>query len=99
MPTAAMSRQRATQSLHQRGSTNGAVEHQLQSCIPRPPKHLGRTGSSSGSGIDAEGVYVDELAFRYPPKKPKSLRISASSGESVGNRSEEHTSELQSPCN
>ncbi len=36
-------------------------------------------------GIDAEGVYVDELAFRYPPKKPKSLRISASSGESVGN--------------
>jgi hypothetical protein len=38
-----------------------------------------------GVGIDAEGVYVDELAFRYPPKKPKSLRISASSGESVGN--------------
>ena len=36
-------------------------------------------------GIDAEGIYVDELAFRYPLRSRKSLRISASSEESVGN--------------
>src|ERR1039457_1938966 len=91
--------------------TNGKIGFHDEALCPRPGIIVGRKGAYRGIHYSESAFFVIDTAFYLKPKTPFDLRWAyyqlrnfdinrLDSGSAIpSTRSEEHTSELQSPCN